>query len=248
MTYTSENALWQEVLRLAVDEALHGPLEASKLPVGDTVGKVWQRARDYILVPNADFAVVCQLAGLEPDAVREAMARQFAGHPVSEAGRPRYIVKAKPAKPKAERTRYTYKGETLTVPEWARRTGVPESRIRHRLNNCWTLEEALTAPKRERCTSGASPTLDHNVIKVPGQPAAIRFNGLTLTYREWSERTGIPAVTIHKRVKMGWTADRILTTPVRPKAAPGVASDFVQSQGTGGGTAAQAGPEMEFSK
>lgn len=45
--------------------------------------------------------------------------------------------------------------------------------------------------------------------------------GETLPLVAWSERTGIAADVIVKRLEAGWPADRALTTPVRAKAAKG---------------------------
>jgi hypothetical protein len=59
-------ALWREVLLIALTDALHG------VPANTSIDDVRHPmdARDYILVPNPDFALVCSLAGLEPEAVR----------------------------------------------------------------------------------------------------------------------------------------------------------------------------------
>jgi len=45
--------------------------------------------------------------------------------------------------------------------------------------------------------------------------------GETLPLVAWSERTGIAADVIVKRLDAGWTTERALTTPVRAKAAAG---------------------------
>lgn len=41
----------------------------------------------------------------------------------------------------------------------------------------------------------------------------IEFNGKSLCAPEWSEETGLPLTTIYNRVRAGWSAERILTTP-----------------------------------
>lgn len=40
-------------------------------------------------------------------------------------------------------------------------------------------------------------------------------SGLTLTVAEWSERTGIPYVTIYNRLRLGWTPSDALSKPVQ---------------------------------
>jgi HNH endonuclease len=44
----------------------------------------------------------------------------------------------------------TYQGETLSVSEWARRTGIPYKTLFARIYYGWTVERTLTAPVRDR--------------------------------------------------------------------------------------------------
>lgn len=50
---------------------------------------------------------------------------------------------------------------------------------------------------------------------MPPQAKKIEFDGLCLSLRGWSRRTGISACTISDRLKRGWTVERALTTPVK---------------------------------
>lgn len=43
----------------------------------------------------------------------------------------------------------------------------------------------------------------------------ITFNGETKTIAEWSELTSIPYSTLWKRLRLGWSPERMLTQPVR---------------------------------
>lgn len=43
----------------------------------------------------------------------------------------------------------TFKGETMIVSDWARRTGLPVGRLSHRLRCGWSVERALTTPLRK---------------------------------------------------------------------------------------------------
>lgn len=48
----------------------------------------------------------------------------------------------------------------------------------------------------------------------------VSFNGLTLTIAEWADRTGLGYEVIKQRLgKLGWTAERALTTPVGTRVA-----------------------------
>lgn len=46
--------------------------------------------------------------------------------------------------------------------------------------------------------------------------AGIRWRGERLSVFEWAARTGIPASVLHDRLRNGWTAERMLTTPPKP--------------------------------
>ena len=41
----------------------------------------------------------------------------------------------------------TFRGESLSVPDWADRLGIPSRTINQRLNSGWSIEKALTTPK-----------------------------------------------------------------------------------------------------
>ena len=71
-----------------------------------------------------------------------------------------------------------------------------------RLSRGWTLERAVGTPARKR----RGPDLEE-----------ITVGGETLTVHEWSERTGIPANVISNRLNRGWTPERAVNTPVRPR-------------------------------
>ncbi len=45
----------------------------------------------------------------------------------------------------------------------------------------------------------------------------IAFNGIMMTLVGWSEKTGLSRVCISKRLKLGWSIERTLTTPTRIK-------------------------------
>lgn len=43
----------------------------------------------------------------------------------------------------------------------------------------------------------------------------IDYRGTEMTIEDWSEKTGINQNTLRRRYSMGWSAERMLTTPVR---------------------------------
>lgn len=49
------------------------------------------------------------------------------------------------ARNKTSNRNYTLDGETMTRAEWSRRTGIPDTTLRFRLNNGWSPKEAFGA-------------------------------------------------------------------------------------------------------
>lgn len=43
----------------------------------------------------------------------------------------------------------------------------------------------------------------------------LTINGKTMTVNEWAKETGIGRKTLHERIRVGWTDEEVLTTPVR---------------------------------
>ncbi len=46
----------------------------------------------------------------------------------------------------------------------------------------------------------------------------LTIEGERRTLAEWCERRGLPRDTVRKRLEAGWTAEKALATPIRPKA------------------------------
>jgi hypothetical protein len=88
----------------------------------------------------------------------------------------------------------TLGNRTMTLQEWSTETGIDRHTLTVRIDRLgWSVEDTLTIPLSNE---------------------QITHKGETLSYVQWSNRTGIPAKTILKRLKMGWSADRILGTPI----------------------------------
>jgi hypothetical protein len=67
----------------------------------------------------------------------------------------RWATDAEQNSNKATNHLVTHAGRTLTVAEWARRTGLLKTTIRNRLKAGWPVEAALTAPARRKAPNGA---------------------------------------------------------------------------------------------
>ncbi|WP_055725567.1 hypothetical protein [Rubellimicrobium mesophilum] len=110
-----------------------------------------QDARGYILTPNPDFAMVCHLAGLDPEAVRRGFRARLAEADTSAAQAPRQVARTHhDPGPTPSRT-YSYGGQALTLREWAERAGLTYELLQTRVGRrSWPIERALTEPVGRR--------------------------------------------------------------------------------------------------
>lgn len=92
----ASQTLWRMVLRQSIDDALGRSIIPYKDPL--SVRTFLSQSRSYILSPNRDFAEVCSLAGLDPDAVRDRLRPVFEANPietlVSQKGKRRKNAKS----------------------------------------------------------------------------------------------------------------------------------------------------------
>ncbi len=135
--------LWQSVLQMAVDDALVGNNEAGT--GRETRIKATHRAREYLTQPNSDFNEVCTLAGLDPEAVRDAMRKRLAEAPSVDD----VFNDTRRRNPMNQR-RITHEGRTLRIDEWADETGLTKGAINTRLKLGWSVARSLTEPARRR--------------------------------------------------------------------------------------------------
>ncbi|MBB4955519.1 hypothetical protein H4S14_003530 [Agrobacterium vitis] len=145
--------LWRAVLLSAIDEALRGPSMSTAMLTDKSVTyriRCIKEARDYVIRPNKDFNMVCSLAGLDPDAARERIAKQIAAAPSPEElantdrQAHRRTTKSTPkSRQKREVRRFAHDGMNLTIAEWAKVSGVTDGTIRQRLGLGWPISRAI---------------------------------------------------------------------------------------------------------
>ena len=93
-----------------------------------------------------------------------------------------------------EYQKYTNKeGESKTIAEWSRDTGINASTLTCRLKKGMTIDEAL-----ETSTDRA-----HSAVTDP-------VTGETHSLKEWSEILGIPYSSLCRRVSAGWPIEKVL--------------------------------------
>ena len=147
----SERDLWCAVLENAINEA-----RGARIP-GDTEGTSAlhrRQAHDWITKPNRDFTLVCHLAGFDPEAVRERAVKLLAEPYVPRRQRQRSDAPKRTGRTSVKAKRITFKGETHTLSEWAKITGLSVGTINSRLRRGWTVERMLTEPmlSRSQCS------------------------------------------------------------------------------------------------
>lgn len=98
-------------------------------------------------------------------------------------------------------TEITYKGETITVPELARRYGYTPGQIYSRLQLGWSIEKAITTPMRIQ------------------QAEKFEYKGKMYSTAEISAmHGGINPSSVRLRLAKGMTVEEILNTPNRHPA------------------------------
>ncbi len=79
---TSDQALWCEVLSLAISDAVTGT-SSGKKSRATRIHDI-DRQRKYLTVQNKDFDMVCSLAGVDADATREHLIKRIAEAPTPQ--------------------------------------------------------------------------------------------------------------------------------------------------------------------
>lgn len=108
-----------------------------------------------------------------------------------------------------QRVDITHDGLTLSLAEWARRTGLDMVTLRSRLARGWTTEQALTLPAGSRVKGLAKP----KPVRIDTRKR-VTLNGRALTLGEWARETGLSYESINIRLRRGWSIERALTTGV----------------------------------
>ena len=90
-------------------------------------------------------------------------------------------------------------GHTLTLAEWAERTGIGLNTIRKRLKHGWSTADAMTTPPRRRAQNRGP----------------ICHNGRTMSLTDWSREGTLSANTIATRLARGWSTSEAITRPLQ---------------------------------
>ncbi len=85
----------------------------------------------------------------------------------------------------------TWKGQTKTIVEWARITGIPQGAIGYRLLHGWSAQDTLTMP----VTAGRR---------------LITIGGCTHSVTEWARIKSLAPATVHQRIYRGMSVKEAL--------------------------------------
>lgn len=100
-----------------------------------------------------------------------------------------------------------FQGESLTVTEWANKLGIRRGTLFHRLHHGWTPDQALTQIESKR---GLPPTGKRT-------DRLLTFNNKTQNLTDWARELQMKPITLHGRIRSGWSVEKALTTPVNYK-------------------------------
>ena len=100
-----------------------------------------------------------------------------------------------------------YKGERRTISEWGEILGKNPAMIGWRLRSGWSVNDAIEKPSDTRYSRGRGITKGH----------LLTYKGETHCILEWARIVGFSWWTIQNRLKLGWSVERIFTTPEKRK-------------------------------
>lgn len=104
---------------------------------------------------------------------------------------------------KSDNRYFTYNGETKTMKQWAKSTGIGYYTLRGRLDRGWSIADALEKAISPMETKSESDRL-------------IEYGGETKLLSQWSRELGIGFSTLRSRLERSkWSVEKAFTTPVK---------------------------------
>lgn len=109
-------------------------------------------------------------------------------------------------------------GETLSVAEWRRRTGLSQSTLNWRLKKMGlgaedALSRAVKKTGRPKRQAHLAPDAPERRLNKSGFVLLSAF-GTENLISDWAKRSGLTAQTIRARLKNGWTSEEAVATPL----------------------------------
>lgn len=111
-----------------------------------------------------------------------------------EPGNVRWATQFEQMQNMSRNVHVTWNGETHTLSEWSRRTGISESGLGWRYHQGWPPEKMFS---QERQKGGIAPQM-------------FTLGEVTQSLPDWAKATGIPYGTIKTRLRKGWSLEQAL--------------------------------------
>lgn len=86
----------------------------------------------------------------------------------------------------------------------------------HRIADAPSVDDLFT-DRGDKRRAQAAAARNAKAAGAPKPVKTLTYQGETLTYQEWSERSGIPLVNLSVRIAKGWSASEALNTPIGPR-------------------------------
>lgn len=185
MKHASERELWVAVILQATQDGLND-----------------KRARAWFKPTNSDFVEVCNLAGLDPEAVADRAVDAFNRSDKAEASGARFEIARPQAPAPRQIIRHDHAGQSLTITEWSRLTGIGKATISSRLNSGRSFAEAIDPEfkRKPRCFNGLP-------IR---KPKLYTVNGVSKSLSEWANEYSVSYHSLAQRLKRGMTLEHAL--------------------------------------
>jgi len=106
-----------------------------------------------------------------------------------------WALKSEQSKNRRNGRAFTLRGLTLSLKDWAKRTGLPYRVLLARHRAGWSATRALSTAVSEPAT-------------------ALSFRGRTQTVTDWANELGINPKSLRSRLSNGWSMERIAATPM----------------------------------
>lgn len=119
-----------------------------------------------------------------------------------EPGNCRWATQAEQNRNRSHCVPITHDGSTRNLADWSPIVGISANVLALRLKRGWSAERALTTPAN--ASRNTHPTL-----------VELTHASETLTVLAWAARLGMTPNAIRMRLRLGWSVDRALTTPVK---------------------------------
>ena len=103
----------------------------------------------------------------------------------------------------------TVLGERRTVSQWARHVGMPVSKLRRRLAAGWPPEAAIDP--------GISRNPNERDRRAGGRLRLVSVGDVTRSISEWAKSLGTNRRTIYGRLRVGWSLEEAVSTPLYGK-------------------------------